>query len=219
MRLRRIGISPKGLARHIEARDQCRIGRQFGAPFVIPENGSKEQGDVKRALGNAGGRYGKIANYAGTGTVAAGGDGGWAIAANLNLAGIALDPQNNLLIADGANYRVRLVTASNGIITTIGGNGLITYNPKNMSRNGDVLYFSDSNANRVSKFDLSAGASSISLVSGTGAASFSASDDIALTARLNTPKGLTVDSAGNIYPADSKNHRVRKITPPTCLWM
>ena len=123
------------------------------------------------------------------------------------------------LIADGANYRVRLVTASNGIITTIGGNGLITYNPKNMSRNGDVLYFSDSNANRVSKFDLSAGTSSISLVSGTGAASFSASDDIALTARLNTPKGLTIDSAGNIYPADSKNHRVRKITPPTCLWM
>jgi sugar lactone lactonase YvrE len=155
---------------------------------------------------------GKIANYAGTGTVAAGGDGGWAIAANLNLAAIAIDPQNNLLIADGANYRVRFVTASSGIITTIGGNGLITYNPQNMFRDGDALYFSDTNANRVRKLELSAGAGSISLIAGTGAASFSASDDVALTARLNTPRGITMDSAGNIYLADSKNHRVRKIT-------
>ena len=156
---------------------------------------------------------GKIANYAGTGTLAAGGDGGWAIAANLNLAAIAIDPQNNLLIADGANYRVRFVTASNGIITTIGGNGLITYNPQNMFRNGDALYFSDSTANRIRKFDLSSGAGSISLVSGTGAATFSATDDVGLTARLNTPRGITMDGAGNLYFADSKNERVRKITP------
>src|SRR6202034_2987406 len=89
---------------------------------------------------------GVISNYAGSGTVGAGGDGGYAIAANLNLQAIAMDPQNNLIIADGANYRVRFVTASNGFINTIAGNGMVAYNPTNLIVNGNEVYFSDSTA-------------------------------------------------------------------------
>lgn len=161
---------------------------------------------------------GKIANFAGTGKAGADGDGGWAAAANLNLLGIAIDSQNNLLIADGANYRVRFVTASAKIINTIGGNGVITYNPENLIRAGDTVYFSDTSANRIRKFSLSGGASTDSILAGTGEASFFPADDIAFMARLSSPRGLTMDGAGNIYFADSKNERVRKITPQGAIY-
>jgi trimeric autotransporter adhesin len=160
---------------------------------------------------------GVIANYAGSGTVGAGGDGGYAIAANINLQSIAMDAQNNLYIADGGNFRVREVTASNGFITTIGGNGLDTYNPTNLLFNGGTVYFSDSAVNRIRQFTLSAGAASISVLAGTGQETWDATDDIALTTRLNAPRGLTMDSKGNIYFADSKNFVVREITPEGAL--
>ncbi len=160
---------------------------------------------------------GVISNYAGSGTVGAGGDGGYAIAANLNLQAIAMDPQNNLYIADGGNYRVRLVTASNGFITTIGGNGLISYNPTNLLFNNGEVYFSDSTANRIRQFNLNSGAASIGILAGNGQQTWDAADDTAITARLNAPRGLTIDSAGNIYFADSKNQVVREITPEGAL--
>jgi sugar lactone lactonase YvrE len=160
---------------------------------------------------------GVMSNFAGSGTVGAGGDGGYAIAANLNLQAIGIDPQNNIIIADGNNFRVRLVTASNGFITTIGGNGLISYNPTNLISNGDTVYFSDSTANRIRQFQISAGAQSVAIVAGTGQSTFDSADDTALTARLTAPRGLTRDSAGNIYFADSKNQVVRKITPQGAL--
>ncbi len=160
---------------------------------------------------------GVISNYAGSGTVGAGGDGGYAIAANLNLQAIAIDPQGNLSIADGGNFRVRFVTASNGFITTIGGNGLVAYNPTNLLANGDLVYFSDSTANRIRQFHISGGAASIGILAGSGQSTFDAADDTALTARLTAPRGLARDSAGNIYFADSKNQVVRKITPQGAL--
>jgi trimeric autotransporter adhesin len=160
---------------------------------------------------------GVIANYAGSGTAGAGGDGGFAIAANLNFLSIALDPQGNLIIADGANYRVRFVTASNGFITTIGGNGLIAYNPTNLTSSGNTVYFSDSTANRIRQFDITTGSASIAIVAGSGQSTFDAADDTALTARLNAPRGLFRDAKGNIYFADSKNQVVREITPEGAL--
>jgi uncharacterized repeat protein (TIGR02543 family) len=155
---------------------------------------------------------GVITNYAGTGTAGAGGDGGYAIAANLNLTAMNLDPSNNMIIADGTNYRVRYVAASSGIITTIAGNGLVTYNPENLLINGNTLYFSDSNANQIRQFNITQGASSISLLAGTGQETYDAGDDIAITSRLNGPRGLSRDSKGNIYFADTKNNVVREIT-------
>ena len=157
---------------------------------------------------------GVINNYAGSGRAGAGGDGGLAIAANLNMQAIGIDPQNNLLIADGVNYQVRFVAASSGIITTIGGNGLLSYNPQNLYRNGDTLYFSDTVANRIRQLSITAGASSVSLLAGSGAPGFSSSANIALTAALNSPRGLSMDSKGNLYVADLKNDAVREITPP-----
>jgi trimeric autotransporter adhesin len=109
---------------------------------------------------------GTLTVVAGNGIAGFSGDGGAAVNASLNFPnGVAVDAAGNLYIADTFNYRIRKV--SNGIITTIAGNG-------------------------------------------TGG--FSGDGGPAINASLQTPYGLTVDGAGNIYIADTYNYRVRKIT-------
>jgi len=67
---------------------------------------------------------GIMSTVAGTGGDTAQGDGGSALAADLNApASIILDPAGNLYIADSGNNRVREVTATSGIINTIAGTG------------------------------------------------------------------------------------------------
>src|SRR6185503_12213127 len=53
----------------------------------------------------------------------------------------------------------------------------------------------------------------ITLVAGNNIAGYSGDGGPATGASLNTPLGLRVDAAGNIYVADSVNSRIRKITP------
>jgi NHL repeat len=71
----------------------------------------------------------------------------------------------------------------------------------------------------VAALCLSAGASEVSgngtiyTVAGTGAAGFSGDGGKAASAALNTPAGLAVDGAGNLYIADTGNHRIRKVSP------
>ena len=149
---------------------------------------------------------GKIAPFAGTGTYGGSGDGGLARFANIKVQGIATDRHNNLLIADGDNNRVRIVTAADGIINTLAGDGLASFNPRGLAIKGTYLYFSDSNNNRVRRLDLST--QEISLVAGNGVADYAGDGSSALSASLKTPRGLAFDPSGNLYIADSGNHRV-----------
>ncbi len=67
---------------------------------------------------------GIITTVAGTGIPGYSGDGGPATAANLNQPiGLDVDLCGNIFISDGANNRIRFVSAVTGIITTIAGNG------------------------------------------------------------------------------------------------
>jgi trimeric autotransporter adhesin len=152
---------------------------------------------------------GIISSCAGTGTHGAAGDGGPARSANLNLLGIGFDAQNNLLIADGSSHRVRVVRASDGIIDTLAGNGLISYDPRGLLVEGEYVYFSDGASNRVRRYNLAT--RDVELVAGSGAAAFAGDDGLAMTASLNAPRGLARDTAGNLYIADSGNHRIRRI--------
>ena len=162
---------------------------------------------------------GHIANWAGTGIFGGSGDGRWAWAANLNdpLA-IAVDSKNELLIADAANNRVRIVTVVNApsigsqpstVIHAFAGNGLVSFNPRGLALNGNMLYFSDGTSNCVRWIDLSTG--EVGLLAGNGIAAYTGDGGSASSASLSAPRGLAVDSAGDVYIADSGNNRIRKV--------
>ena len=153
---------------------------------------------------------GKIASFAGTGTAGATGDGGLARYANIDVQGIAIDSRGDLLIAGGTTKRVRIVTAADGIINTVAGNGIGSYDPRGLAVSGNTLYFSDGAANRVRKLNLATG--EITTAAGNGASGESGDGGPAMEAALNAPRGLTLDGSGNLYLADSANNWARKVT-------
>jgi len=162
---------------------------------------------------------GTISTVAGTGTGGYAGDDGAAISAELNSPfGMAVDSSNNLYIADTYNHRIRKV-ATNGIITTVEGaindNGPATSAQLNYPTRVAVdssgnLYIADAQNNRIRKVTPGG---TISTVAGTGTPGYAGDDGAATSAELNNPNGMAFDSSGNLYIADSYNHRIRKVTP------
>ncbi|GAB3998785.1 hypothetical protein GCM10028807_47400 [Spirosoma daeguense] len=173
-----------------------------------------------------------IRTVVGNGTRFYGGDGYAASVAQLfEPTGVAVDRNNNILIADWRNYTVRKVSPS-GIITTIAGikpsnansngsfggdNGPATQaqfaNPRALAvDNSNAIYLVDNH--RIRKIDTDG---IIRTIAGTDTFPFSggyAGDGgPAISARINTPLSVAVDAAGSVYIADAANHRVRKITP------
>jgi uncharacterized repeat protein (TIGR01451 family) len=72
------------------------------------------------------------------------------------------------------------------------------------------LYIADSASSRVRKLTPQG---IISTVAGNGTFNFSGDGGPAITASLNAPMDVAVDAAGNVYIADTNNHRIRKINP------
>ena len=70
------------------------------------------------------------------------------------------------------------------------------------------VYVADQSQHRIRKVTASG---LVSTFAGTGVAGFA--DGNAAVARFNSPNGVEVDAAGNVYVADSGNYRIRKITP------
>ena len=170
---------------------------------------------------------GVITTYAGTGEADFGGDGGPATQATLATPyGLALDAAGNLYIADSGNARVRKVTASTGVITTVAGNGRVGFSGDNgqatqatfkfpfgvaVDRNG-VLYVLDRFDFRIRRV---ATDGVITTIAGTGQAGYNGDDRQANGAQINAGGFMTTDADGNLYFADFLNHRVRKITIST----
>jgi sugar lactone lactonase YvrE len=83
---------------------------------------------------------GTITTVAGDGVPSYSGDRGAATSAELNdPMGVALDASGNLYIAEAGNARVRIVTASNGIINTLAGNGTTGFSGDGGAANGAEL--------------------------------------------------------------------------------
>ena len=173
---------------------------QAGNVYVLDQNNNR----VRRVNPN-----GIITDFAGSGVGGGAGDQGIATGASIQARAIAMDSQNNLYIADGTNNRIREVTASNGVISTIAGNGLSTITPRGIVMKGTVIYFSDTAANRVRSVDLSTG--NTTLIAGTGTGQFGGDGGTAVQAALNAPRGLAMDSSGNLYIADTANNNIRKV--------
>ena len=168
---------------------------------------------------------GNITTAVGDGIQGFAGDSGPANKVEMNLpTGVAVDSSGNVIFADSLNNRIRKLSGGN--VSTIAGNGQV-------SRSGDGgaasaaqmnaplgvavdaagnTYIADTANNMVRRVD-SKGV--ISAFAGTGTAGSSGDGSAASSAQLNGPQGLAVDSAGNLYIADTQNHRVRKVTGGT----
>ncbi len=72
------------------------------------------------------------------------------------------------------------------------------------------LYIADRDNNRIRRVSKDG---TIATVAGTGASGNSGDGAAALQAQLNGPSSVSVDTAGNLYIADTGNQRVRKVTP------
>ena len=170
---------------------------------------------------------GTITTIAGTGERGFSGDGGPATEAVLELPeGVAVGGEGNLYIADTRNHRIRRVDPS-GVITTVagigegndsGGAGPATEaalsRPRGVAadRLGN-LYIADTGNHRIRRVDPSG---TLSTIAGTGVSGYGGDGGLAVEAQLNQPTGVAVDEAGNVYVADTGNHRIRILTrlPP-----
>jgi len=166
---------------------------------------------------------GIVSTVAGTGAVGYNGDNLQATSAQLNLpACVAVESNGALYIAEEDGNRIRKVDTS-GIITTVAGTGTAGYNgdgakatsaqlnaPDGVAFDGTGnLYIADSSNNRIRKVALDG---TISTVAGTGVAGSLGDGGAAITAQLNRPRAILVDSVGNLYIGDTAGNRVRKVS-------
>jgi trimeric autotransporter adhesin len=171
---------------------------------------------------------GIITTVAGDGTAGYSGDGGLATLAKLhNPLGVAIDPSGNIFIADSANFRVRKVTKSNGIITTVAGTGttgssgdgglatsaLLGYLYGVATDVSGNIFIADTGNNLIRMVTISTGI--ITTVAGGRTSGYSGDGGQATSAQLNFPTCVSLDTSGNIFIADFYNYRIRMVTKST----
>jgi sugar lactone lactonase YvrE len=135
--------------------------------------------------------------------------------------GASVDGSGHLYVADGGNNTVREVTTGGGVTTIAGSGGLPAgssdgaggaarfSNPAGTAVDGSGnVYVADAGNSTIRKI---APGGTVTTFAGIAGAT-GTSDGVGSAARFNAPAGLAVDSAGNIYVADTNNNTVRKIT-------
>lgn len=191
----------------------------------LDDSGSIYFADYGQSLIRRVDQLGNIATVAGTSNVF---DGNTALSVVLaSPIRLAIDRLGNLLIADQAHHRLRKVDAATKMVTTIAGTGQPGYGgdgvlatgallqfPAGLLLNaaGDIL-FSDTANHRVRKADANTGL--VATVAGNGSPGSTGDGGPATQASLQSPDGLALDTAGNLYIADAGNGLVRKIEAGT----
>ncbi len=172
---------------------------------------------------------GIITTIAGTGEAGFAGDGGAATQARLNLPrAICVDKSGtNLYVADFGNNRIRHIDLRTGTINTTAGNGVQGFSGDNApaalasldSPDGIAidlsgnLYVADTHNQRVRR--IAAVGKTITTILGTGSAGAAAAGAQSSSSPLFRPSGLVTDAAGNLYIADSGNHRIIRVDHAT----
>ena len=164
-----------------------------------------------------------LSTVAGSGGSGSGGDNSSALLAQLrNPSAVAFDAGHNLYIADSDNHVIRMVNSA-GTISTFAGTGVSGFAGDNGPASAAQLrrpvslafdslgnlYVADAADNRVRKISP---AGIISTIAGTGEAGLFGDDGPAISAGLNAPGGVAVNTQGTIFIADTANNRVRRVT-------
>jgi hypothetical protein len=135
--------------------------------------------------------------------------------------GVAVDSAGNVFVADSKNHTIRKVT-SGGVVTTLAGlagsqgsdDGTGSAARFRYPWGVDVdsagnVYVADAYNHTIRKMTPAGVVTTLAGLAG----SYGSDDGTGSAARFRYPKGVAVDSAGNVYAADSKNSTIRKVTP------
>ena len=150
------------------------------------------------------------------------GDGGFAVDARLdNPFDVAVDAAGYVFVADRYNHRIRMI-GPDGIIATFAGTGDAGFGgdggpstEADLNRPVGVavdaagyVYVADRLNHRIRRITTDG---TIETIAGTGTDGYSGDGGPATEAQFDEPTGVAVDTAGNVYVADSQNHTVRRI--------
>ena len=135
--------------------------------------------------------------------------------------GLAVDGAGNVYVADSGNNTIRKITPAAKVTTFAGSAGLLGsadgtgtaarfYGPFGVAvdQSGNV-FVTDTGNNTIRKITPARVVTTL----GGLALSPGTSDGAGINARFNSPRGMAVDSAGNIYVGDTGNHTIRLGTP------
>ncbi|HUB79243.1 MAG TPA: IPT/TIG domain-containing protein [Bryobacteraceae bacterium] len=208
------GIGDGGAATAAELYLPSAVALDSGGNLYIADAGTNRVRQVSPA--------GTIATVAGTGNAAPGGEALPAVTTPLMTpTAVALDASGNLLIVESGANRIRAV-GPDGLVRTIAGTGVTGLGADSLpatqaqltvpqglclDRSGN-LYIADTGNSRILR---APPGGLISTAAGNGAAGFAGDGGPASIAQLNQPAACAVDSAGNLYIADTYNHRIRKV--------
>jgi hypothetical protein len=177
-------------------------------------------------------------NVAGNSTIPYGGssDGANAGAQFHGPAGLALDSQGNLYVADQYNCTIRKITplGSNWVVTTIAGSSgqsglqdganshaLFNY-PTGVAVDayGNV-FVADQYNNAIRKITPLKGTTNwvVTTIAGQGPNYLGTADGTNKAAQFNAPSGIAVDAGGHLFVADQFNNEIRKVTPSGTNWI
>ena len=129
--------------------------------------------------------------------------------------GICVDKDDNVIVADFRNHRIRKV-APDGTVTTIAGsiagfaNGTTLarfYGPAGVAvdKDGNIIV-ADYGNHRIRMISTSG---LVTTIAGSG--QYGSQNGVGVNARFAYPTGVAIDEAGNIYVLDSGTNLVRKI--------
>ena len=196
---------------------------RFDAPYAVATatNGDVYVADTDNSTIrkiNTAGVASTIAGLAGNNGSA---DGAGSEARFNNPRGVAVDSAGNVYVADYASSTIRKVTPA-GVVTTLAGlagfnasndgtgNAARFYYPYGVAvDNSGNIYVGDYANNTIRKVTP---AGVVTTLAGT-AGKYGTNDGIGTEAQFSGPEGLAVDSAGNVYVADSGNSTIRMVTP------
>jgi len=217
----RIFSGDGGAATNADLNNPCGVAVDTnGNLFILDQFNNRVRkvdtnGIITTVAGGAGGYYGGYS-----------GDGGAATNAQLNNPyGVKMDVSGNLFIADLGNGVIRKVN-TNGIITTVAGNGRFgppnnggvatnsnLYSPLGVAVDGnDNIFIADQGNNLIEKVDTNG---IIKIVVGVGGGSYwggySGDGGPATDAELAHPCDVIVDADKNLFIADQVNNRIREV--------
>lgn len=133
--------------------------------------------------------------------------------------GVTVDVAGNLYVTDSYNFTIRKITPA-AVVTTIAGAAVIQGSIDGVGKNarfvlpnyitGDTvgnLYVTDATTVRKITPD-----GVVTTLAGTPGI-FGSADGIGAAASFDNPSGITMDTAGNLYVAETNSHIIRKLTP------